>query len=306
MSSACACLATATAKVGAVFAQDTAPAPLKLTRCGTPLPTPAEKIQARRVVTALRANRVNFRGKTVIPVRFHIIHEGQRGYLPNRQIKAQMALLNRAYAPASLEFKVADVNLHENSARFRHQPGTDEEIEMKNALGKDTATSLNIYTAEPAGGLLGYATFPWWYRETPQLDGVVIHHASLPKAARPWVEQPWPFNLGMTAVHEVGHWCGLYHTFQGGCEAPGDDVEDTAYKENAASGCPLNQRSNCPGETRFDPVENYMDYSDDACMKHFTPVQYQRIKDMVGYYRYQLNPLTQRSSLLAQIRSSIE
>lgn len=305
-SSACACLATATAKVATVFAQDSTPAPAKLTRCGTPLPTPAEKIQARRVVSALRANRVNFRGKTVIPVRFHIIHEGQRGYLPDRQIKAQMALLNKAYAPASLEFKIADVNLHENSAWFRHQPNTDQEVEMKNALGKDTATSLNIYTAEPDGGLLGYATFPWWYQEMPQLDGVVIHHASLPKAARPWESQPWPFDLGMTAVHEVGHWAGLYHTFQGGCDAPGDDIEDTAYEESSASGCPLNQRSSCPGETRFNPVENYMDYSDDACMKHFTPLQYQRIKDMVGYYRSQLNPLTQRSSLLAQIRESIE
>jgi hypothetical protein len=306
MSSACACLATATAKVATIFAQDATPAPARLTRCGTPLPTPSEKIQARRVVSALRANRVNFRGKTVIPVHFHILHEGQQGYLPDRQIKAQMVLLNKAYAPASLEFKLADVNLHENSAWFRHQPGTNEEIEMKNALGKDTAKSLNVYTAEPEGGLLGYATFPWWYQEMPQLDGVVIHHASLPKAARPWVQQPWPFNLGMTAVHEVGHWAGLYHTFQGGCDAPGDDVEDTAYEATSASGCPLNQRSSCPGETRFNPVENYMDYSDDACMKHFTPMQYQRIKDMVGYYRYQLNPLTQRSSLLAQIRESIE
>jgi Pregnancy-associated plasma protein-A len=306
MSSACACLATATAKVATVFAQDATPAPARLTRCGTPLPTPSEKIQARRVVSALRANRVNFRGKTVIPVHFHILHEGQQGYLPDRQIKAQMVLLNKEYAPASLEFKLADVNLHENSAWFRHQPGTNEEIEMKNALGKDTAKSLNLYTAEPEGGLLGYATFPWWYQEMPQLDGVVIHHASLPKAARPWVQQPWPFNLGMTAVHEVGHWAGLYHTFQGGCDAPGDDIEDTAYEATSASGCPLNQRSSCPGETRFNPVENYMDYSDDACMKHFTPMQYQRIKDMVGYYRYQLNPLTQRSSLLAQIRESIE
>ena len=61
-------------------------------------------------------------------------------------------------------------------------------------------------------------------------------------------------------------------------------------RQTAATGCPLQQPSVCPGETRFDPVENYMDYSDDACMKHFTPMQYQRIKDMVGYYRYQAEP----------------
>lgn len=303
MSSASACMAMATTKIDAVLAQDKPPVRRV---CGTPLPTPAERIQSRRVVNALRANRVSFRGKTVIPIRFHIIHEGQQGYLPDRQLKAQVALLNRTYAPANIQFKIADVNLHENSAWFRHGPGTDAEIEMKTELGKDPARSLNIYTAEPGEGLLGYATFPWWLPQTPQLDGVVLHHASLPNASRPWVNQPWPFDLGMTAVHEVGHWCGLYHTFQGGCEAPGDDIADTAYEEFSAAGCPLNTPSTCPDETRFLPVENYMDYSDDACMKHFTPQQYQRMKDMVGYYRSQLNPLTSRSSLLEQIRNSIE
>jgi len=305
MSSACACLATATAKIDPLFAQGAAPA-AKLYRCGTPPPTPSEKIQANRVITALRTHRVNFRGRTVVPVRFHIIHQGTQGYLPDRQLKAQVALLNSTYAPASIEFKIVDVNLHENDAWFYHEPGTEAETEMKTQLGTDTAGSLNIYTAEPGGGLLGYATFPWWYADTPQLDGVVLHHASFPEPERPWSSQPWPFDLGMTAVHEIGHWSGLYHTFQGGCAAPGDDVADTAYEAGAATGCPLQQPSACPGEARFDPVENYMDYSDDSCMKHFTPLQYQRMKDMVGYYRYKLSPQTSRSVLLEQIRKSIE
>ena len=94
----------------------------------------------------------------------------------------------------------------------------------------------------------------------------------------------------MTAVHEIGHWCGLYHTFQGGCEAPGDDVTDTPFEEGPAAGCPIDQPSSCPGETRFNPVENYMDYSDDAYMKHFTPQQIQRVRDMVGYYLLQIEP----------------
>jgi Pregnancy-associated plasma protein-A len=306
MSSACACLATATTKVDALPAADTPAYTPILYRCGTPPPTPSEKIQANRVITAFRTHRVNFRGKTVVPIRFHILHNGTQGYLPARQLKAQVALLNRTYAPASIQFTIADVDEHENDAWFTHEPGTDAEIEMKTELGKDTAGSLNVYTAEPGGGLLGYATFPWWYADSPQLDGVVLHHASFPEPSRPWIQQPWPYDLGMMAVHEIGHWSGLYHTFQGGCEAPGDDVTDTAYEENAATGCPLRRPSACPDETRFDPVENYMDYSDDACMKHFTPLQYQRMKDMVSYYRYQLSPQTSRSSLLEQIRKNIE
>ena len=71
-------------------------------------------------------------------------------------------------------------------------PAPTPKTEMKTALGKDTAGSLNIYTAEPGGGLLGYATFPWWYNDTPQLDGVVLHHASLPKA------RPGSTSLGLT------------------------------------------------------------------------------------------------------------
>jgi hypothetical protein len=282
------------------------PAPARLYRCGTPPPTPAAKIQANRVITALRTHRMNFRGQTLVPIRFHIIHDGAAGKLLDRQLEAQVAMLNTIYKPSGVQFKTIDVQEYEQPEWFRHEYGTPAEGEMKTALGKDTDHCLNIYTCEPGGGLLGYATFPWWLAETPQLDGVVLHHASFPKSPTPWVQQPWPFDLGMTAVHEIGHWCGLYHTFQGGCEAPGDDVTDTPFEEGPAAGCPIDQPSSCPGETRFNPVENYMDYSDDACMKHFTPQQIQRVRDMAGYYRYKLSPQTSRSSLLEQIRQSIE
>jgi hypothetical protein len=304
MSSVSAWLATKAAICTALGAATPAPA-RRLSRCGTPPPTPSEKIQVNRVIAALRAHGVNFRGKTVIPIRFHIIHSGGRGYLPDRRLKAQVEVLNRAYAPSSVAFKIIEAKLHENEAWLLHEQGSDAEIEMKIALGRDTARSLNIYTTEP-GGLLGYAAVPWHYADAPALDGVVLHHASLPDATRGSVDRPWPFDLGMTAVHEVGHWTGLYHTFEGGCEAPGDDIADTAYEEIGASSCPQNQPSSCPGETRFNPVDNYMDTSDDACMTHFTPLQYQRIKDMLIYYRSELNPLITRSALLAEIRKSVE
>jgi hypothetical protein len=259
ISSACACLAAAAARIGRAGAE-----PSPHYRCGTRLATPSEDIQASRVIEALRAHGVNFRYKTVIPVRFHIIHVGAQGYLPHRRLKAQLAVLNRIVAPAGLAFTIADARLHENKAWFTHEPGSHAEVEMKTELGKDPARTLNIYTAEPGGGALsGYATVPWSRASAPERDGMVIHHESLPE--RSDADGPSPFVPGMAAVHQLGHWAGgLPHTIEDGCETQG------------------------------------------ACVISFTPEQYARIRDMVGYYRFELSPQASRSALLAQIRKSIE
>ena len=78
----------------------------------------------------------------------------------------------------------------------------------------------------------------------------------------------------------------MAHTFTNGCSSAGDFVADTPAEREPAFGCPIG-RDSCqgPGFDGIDPIKNYMDYTDDSCMDHFTAGQVERMHASYDLYR---------------------
>lgn len=279
-------------------------------RC--PVPTPdAETLQmidselaiTKRVRDARKASEITLFSRTAgtisIPVYFHVItNTSGAGNLTDAQIQSQIAVLNAAYAGQDklpngttpngtavgtpFKFVLAGIDRTANNTWYTMGYGSAAETQAKNALRVGGANALNLYSANIGGGLLGWATFPSNYVAKPKMDGVVLLTSSLPGGSAA------PYNLGDTATHEVGHWLGLYHTFQGGC-AGGDSVSDTNAERSAFYGTwtTTTNPDTCTGK-RYpgkDPVENFMDYTDDAYMYRFTQGQADRMDLAAITYR---------------------
>ncbi|KIS66992.1 uncharacterized protein UMAG_05774 [Mycosarcoma maydis] len=238
------------------------------------------KIASARSANAKSSSASNAAAFTAtrIPVYFHVITDGTNGKLSSSNINNQISVMNSAYSGSGLSFYLAGSETTVNSNWYNNvNQGTSAERAMKSALRKGGANALNVYSVNFSGGLLGYATFPWSYNSNPSNDGVVIQWSSYPGGP---INN---YNGGKTLVHEVGHWVGLYHVFQGGCSGQGDYVDDTPPQSTATSGCPANQDS-CSGGGP-DSIHSYMDYSYDSCLTEFTPGQITRLQAAMDSYR---------------------
>ncbi|THH12916.1 hypothetical protein EW146_g7254 [Bondarzewia mesenterica] len=256
------------------------------TRCGTyiseeDLVAAEAHFAQHKVASALSVNAATY----TIPVYFHVISQDSTaggGNIPDSQIADQISVLNADYAGTGLTFSLAGTTRTVNSNWFNNVgPSSSLQTTMKNQLRQGDATALNLYsvgfTSGSGAGLLGYSTFPSSYSSSPNDDGVVFLFSSVPGGSTA------DYNLGRTVTHEVGHWVGLYHTFQGGCSGSGDMVSDTPPEASAAFACPTG-RDTCSGGG-VDPIHNYMDYTYDSCMNQFTSGQTTRLQGQIATYR---------------------
>lgn len=229
----------------------------------------------------------------VIPVVVHIIHDGGTNNISDAQIQSQIDVLNEDFrrklatngygagVDTDIEFCLAQKDplgkctngiMRINSPLSNHQ--TYQRAQLKQLSYWDNTRYLNMYVVKNinnGSGILGYSSFPGGPANE---DGIVVRHDYFGKIGTA------ASTLGRTTTHEIGHWFGLYHTFNNGCGTDtclgGDLVCDTPPVANPNFGCPSSVNS-CTIDSQPDQIKNYLDYTNDFCKNMFTVGQKTRM-----------------------------
>ena len=244
-------------------------------------------VLARRPAPTLRtAATLSPAGSVSIPTYVHVIAQGPtraEGYLTRAEVDRQLAVLNRSYSGTTgpdtpFRFRKVAISWTVAPHWYDMLPDSTAERQAKTALRRGDDQALNVYLSRLGGGLFGWSTMPQSDDGLrPWRDGVVIDTSTMPGGTMT------DYNEGDTLPHEVGHWLGLLHTFEGGCGPTGDRVADTPKELDPTIGCPVGKDTcSAPGN---DPVRNFMDYSYDRCMNTFTRGQVVRMDQVWKAYR---------------------
>jgi hypothetical protein len=242
---------------------------------GSPVPVAAARVASRPAAPDARI---------LVDVYAHVVRSASRGGVPRPRVRRQIRVLNRAFAgreaqgaaTSPFRFRLAGVDVTVNQRWYRMAQGSVAEQHAKRSLRRGGGSDLNLYVAAIPSGL-GWGTQPTRYAGEPRLDGIVVARHTLPGGRR------GRYSAGDAAVHETGHWLGLFHTFTGRCSKRGDLVADTPREARPSYDCHV-RRNTCkaPG---WDPVHNFMDYGQDACMNRFTRGQVARMESSWQRFR---------------------
>ena len=245
-----------------------------------------------------------------IPVVVHILYHTQDQKLTDAQINNQINILNECFRkknadtvniPARFKSLATDCEIEfqlaTSDSRKRYTTGINrqytpitewkagDDMKYTSRMGADawdTKSYLNIWVCK-LDNVAGYSSV---IGGPAEVDGIVLDFPAFGVN-----NSSNGYNLGKTAVHEVGHWLGLKHLW--GEEYCGDDgVGDTPKQAGFNVECPSGISISCSNGPDGDMYMNYMDYTSDACINMFTHGQKARIKAL-------FNPGGIRNSLLS-------
>lgn len=243
------------------------------------------QIEAFTQKAMLKKRLVN--GKIVIPVVVNVLFRTAAENISDAQIQSQIDVLNKDFTATNSEFSsiptefsgvAANIGItFELAGTIRKSTaktswGTRDAMKNSKKGGIDPTTptkTLNIWACKIGGGILGYAQFPGGSLAT---DGVVIDSKYFGLSA----SNSYPYNLGRTATHEVGHWMNLRHIW-GDSSCGNDLVSDTPVAKTANYGAPTYPYVSPCLPTHNEMTMNYMDYTDDRGMYMFTNGQKSRM-----------------------------
>ncbi|MFC4818220.1 MULTISPECIES: zinc metalloprotease [unclassified Flavobacterium] len=226
-------------------------------------------------------------GKVQIPVVFNVLYRTSAENISLAQLQSQIDVLNKDFNAANSDYNTANNPYSSVRANVgisfvldqvirksttKTSWGTNDAMKKSSQGGLNPTsptTKLNYWVCTIGGGILGYAQFPGGSSAT---DGVVIDSKYTGNTGT----ATYPFNLGRTATHEVGHWMNLRHIW-GDATCGSDLVSDTPVHNTANYGVPaVGHRSTCSG-TPLEMYMNYMDYTDDRGMYMFSNGQKSRM-----------------------------
>lgn len=247
-----------------------------------------------------------------IKVVVHIIHTDAiaNTYVPSEAIQPAIDQLNVDFEGTNISFELVGYDYTDLSTYAWHDayingqvcfPSYQTQItQLTDDIAWDLSEYCNIYVVpKMCSTILGFAYVG--YGPSNSDDGAWVLTETFGTGTWPHLNPS--YNENETLTHEIGHYCGLFHTFNmnpgscGGqdsdipCEYEGDYVCDTPPTK-ASSGCPGVPGYYCP-TTSYDGgvpfnARNHMDYGPQACRNEFTPGQIDRMHAMLEYQRYEL------------------
>jgi hypothetical protein len=260
------------------------------------------------------AARTHAEDKLYIPVVVHVIHRGEAvgvgTNISDEQIISQIKVLNNDFnrlntdaSNTPAEFQSVAGSMSIEFVLAKQDPDGEETTGIVRVRGNRTSWStsndgalkatsywpaedyLNIWVTNLSSTLLGYAQFPVSdlagledADDNRLTDGVVIDYlvfGSIDDNSSFDLDED--FDKGRTTTHEVGHYLGLRHIWgddEGACGGDGDYVSDTPDQDEESLGCFTHPQTSCGVHKMF---QNYMDYTNDACMNMFTQEQVGRM-----------------------------